>query len=130
MTDRVLRTYQKRLREMASRLNREVTTLQQEAQQSTGMEAGGASDEQADPAAQAAEEGTALALLGTEGHTLAEVNAALDRIDRGTFGRCEACGHAITGARLEALPYARHCIACARRTDALNPAFDPQPADL
>jgi len=117
MTEPVLQAYQKRLWEMSSRLSGEVSTLQREARRPTGTETGGASDDQADPAAQAAEEGTALALLGTEGHILAEVNAALDRIGRGTFGRCEACGHAITRARLDAIPYARHCIACAARAE-------------
>jgi hypothetical protein len=41
------------------------------------------------------------------------VNAALDRIDRGTFGACEECGAKIEKGRLEVLPYARHCAACA-----------------
>jgi RNA polymerase-binding transcription factor DksA len=42
-----------------------------------------------------------------------EVAAALDRIDRGTFGRCENCGTAIAAGRLDALPYTRYCVRCA-----------------
>ena len=46
------------------------------------------------------------------GH-LADVDAALVRVDDGTYGVCERCGSAISEARLEALPAARLCIACA-----------------
>lgn len=41
---------------------------------------------------------------------LAEVNAALDRIDKGTYGACEVCGKAIERDRLEANPSARASI--------------------
>ena len=38
---------------------------------------------------------------------LAEVNAALDRISKGTYGTCETCGKPIEKERLEANPSAR-----------------------
>lgn len=41
---------------------------------------------------------------------LAEVDAALQRIDSGTYGRCELCGERIAEGRLEAMPAARYCI--------------------
>lgn len=47
---------------------------------------------------------------------VAEVDAALARVDAGTYGVCERCGAPIGDARLEALPAARLCIACAART--------------
>lgn len=46
---------------------------------------------------------------------LAELDAALDRVDAGTYGTCESCGRPIAPARLEALPAARRCIVCAAR---------------
>ncbi len=46
---------------------------------------------------------------------LAEVDAALARVEGGTYGTCERCGAAIGAARLEALPAARTCIGCAPR---------------
>ncbi|GAB3034205.1 hypothetical protein GCM10011376_20810 [Nocardioides flavus (ex Wang et al. 2016)] len=46
---------------------------------------------------------------------LAEVDAALQRVDAGTYGVCEGCGAAIGPDRLEALPAARLCIRCAAR---------------
>jgi DnaK suppressor protein len=44
---------------------------------------------------------------------LAETEAALDRIERSAYGRCESCGGAIGRQRLLALPAIRHCIDCA-----------------
>jgi DnaK suppressor protein len=44
---------------------------------------------------------------------LAEVDAALARVEAGTYGVCERCGSPIGAARLEALPAARKCIGCA-----------------
>jgi RNA polymerase-binding transcription factor DksA len=56
--------------------------------------------------------------LGTDaeasGAELAELEAALLRIEAGTWGRCETCGGAIGRTRLRALPEARKCLACAR----------------
>jgi RNA polymerase-binding transcription factor DksA len=43
---------------------------------------------------------------------LAEVDAALGRIDDGTYGLCERCGIAIGVERLEAVPAARTCVGC------------------
>jgi DnaK suppressor protein len=42
------------------------------------------------------------------------VNEALERMNRGQYGRCVECGEAISKPRLQALPYTRHCIGCAR----------------
>lgn len=41
---------------------------------------------------------------------LADVEAALKRLDAGTYGICEACGRPIPGERLDALPATRFCI--------------------
>ncbi|WP_298457430.1 TraR/DksA C4-type zinc finger protein [uncultured Cellulomonas sp.] len=48
-------------------------------------------------------------------HVVAEADAAQDRLTHGRYGRCESCGQPIAPARLEALPLARTCIACAVR---------------
>jgi DnaK suppressor protein len=44
---------------------------------------------------------------------LAEVHAALRKIDEGTYGICEVCGKPIAPARLEAIPSATRCVECA-----------------
>ena len=45
---------------------------------------------------------------------LAAIEAALKRIEEGTFGTCARCGKPIAAARLEAMPYATKCIDCKR----------------
>ena len=55
------------------------------------------------------------ALVQQVRHHLAEIDAALARVDSATYGSCEACGRPVGAARLEALPAARTCIACASR---------------
>jgi DnaK suppressor protein len=44
---------------------------------------------------------------------LAEIDAAVARLDGGTYGTCERCGSPIGEGRLEARPVARTCIRCA-----------------
>ena len=45
---------------------------------------------------------------------LEAVDAALARIDAGTYGRCTTCGNPVGDERLEALPWAALCIDCQR----------------
>jgi len=46
---------------------------------------------------------------------LAQIDAALQRIDDGSYGSCEGCGQPIAAARLELLPFATRCVACAEQ---------------
>lgn len=41
---------------------------------------------------------------------LDDVEAALERLDSGTYGTCEVCEQPVTAARLEAMPSTRFCI--------------------
>ena len=50
-------------------------------------------------------------------HVLAEIDAALERIEAGTYGTCRTCGQPISEERLEAIPYATQCIDCKRREE-------------
>ena len=58
------------------------------------------------------ERGKDLALRETTGRLLAQVEAALERLDRGEYGVCQACGRPIEAERLEALPAAERCRSC------------------
>jgi DnaK suppressor protein len=46
---------------------------------------------------------------------LAEIDAALFRLGRGTFGTCEVCGRKLPLHRLEAIPTTRLCLRCEHR---------------
>lgn len=59
-----------------------------------------------------------LALLEHAKLTAQDVDAALQRIDDGTFGICQSCGHSIAKERLRTLPATLYCIKCARKVQA------------
>lgn len=69
----------------------------------------------ADSAAATAERSEVLALIGTTRERLAEVEAALRKMDEGTYGICEVCERPIAEARLEARPLSLRCVECASR---------------
>ena len=50
-------------------------------------------------------------------HVLADIDAALKRIEDGTFGICTSCGKQIPEERLEARPWATLCIDCQRERE-------------
>ena len=55
------------------------------------------------------------ALLAGARRQLTEIDAAIRRLEDGTYGRCESCGRPIGSARLAARPSASECIDCAGR---------------
>jgi RNA polymerase-binding transcription factor DksA len=58
-----------------------------------------------------------LGLIENEQSTLELVNEALRRMDKGTYGLCGECSEPISKPRLQAIPYATHCIRCARKLE-------------
>lgn len=52
------------------------------------------------------------ALIEHMEESLEQVEAALNRLDEGSYGKCTRCGREIAAERLEALPYAELCIQC------------------
>jgi RNA polymerase-binding protein DksA len=69
---------------------------------------------------------TASATLGREidytlgdnaEQVISEIDAALERIEDGSYGTCSNCGEEIPHARLEANPWASLCIDCKRRAE-------------
>jgi RNA polymerase-binding protein DksA len=56
------------------------------------------------------------ALAGQTRRHLGEIDAALRRLDDGSYGTCTRCGLPIAAERLAARPAADTCIACAART--------------
>ncbi|HEY0442675.1 MAG TPA: TraR/DksA C4-type zinc finger protein [Candidatus Limnocylindrales bacterium] len=69
---------------------------------------------QAAAATQVFEQQRDLALRDRATTQLELVEAALRRIEQGTFGTCSICGEPIATERLEALPWAASCIDCQR----------------
>ena len=72
----------------------------------------GVSSEQADEASALAEYDRNQAMLDNDRALEHQIEAALQRLDGGTYGVCERCGKPINPRRLEALPYATLCVDC------------------
>jgi RNA polymerase-binding transcription factor DksA len=112
------RAYRQRLLALMRRLDRDQSQLKEEALGPTGGEAsGGLSDvplHLADLGSHSFEQELTLGLLESEEQLIEEINAALDRLDQGIYGHCAACKQEIPKERLQALPYARYCVACTR----------------
>jgi len=69
---------------------------------------------QAASATQVFDQNRALALRERAARELAQVDAALARLDAGTYGLCRACGKPIDPERLDALPWAEFDLECQR----------------
>jgi DnaK suppressor protein len=78
---------------------------------------GDAGDDQADAGAKTFEREHELAMTQNARDLLAQNEAALARIDAGTYGVCESCGQPIGKARLQAFPRATLCVSCKQREE-------------
>jgi RNA polymerase-binding transcription factor DksA len=122
MTKTELEGYRKQLQSMRARLTGNISHMTDEALHRQGDETGGNLSHMpihmADLGTDNFEQENTLHLLANEENLLAEIVAALERIDRGTFGVCEECqGPIAPKARLKELPYARYCVQCAKKLD-------------
>jgi DnaK suppressor protein len=61
------------------------------------------------------EEFISMRLNGLDYEQLRLVQEALDRLDSGEFGVCQACEEPISSKRLKAIPWARYCVHCQER---------------
>ena len=121
MSNAELEVYRRRLLDLGRRVGGEVRELWDESMPEADAEAGAgppdALTDRGDVGSHEYEEQVGHALAGNEELLLEEVTAALDRIERRTFGRCGVCGRRIGHDRLRAVPYARYCATCAFRED-------------
>jgi DnaK suppressor protein len=58
-----------------------------------------------------------LGLVGSDKNALDQIEAAIGRIDDGSYGRCDECGKKIPRSRLDAIPYAAQCVGCASQRE-------------
>ena len=76
----------------------------------------------ADQGTDAQEREKAFLFASREGRFLSYLDRALERIEAGTYGYCDACGEPMSKARLEAVPTARLCVACKSKQEEQTPA--------
>lgn len=77
----------------------------------------GLGNHMADDGTEAFDQAAGLALFRNETAILDQVERALARMDKGTYGICERCGQEIDFARLKAIPYASLCIRCQQHVE-------------
>lgn len=58
-----------------------------------------------------------MALAANTREMLVQATHALQRLDEGTYGRCESCGNPIGKARMQAFPRATLCLDCKQRQE-------------
>src|SRR5260370_42011081 len=119
MTNTDLETFRRSLQNLRARLSGNLSHLANEALRSAGGETRGSLSNtpihMADLGTDNFEQEFTLSLLQNEEQVLDEITEALKRMDSGAFGKCEECQGPIPKARLQALPYTRHCVKCARK---------------
>ena len=91
--------------------------LEESAEQDTG--------DDADKASQSIEKELLFELSDNERMTLDHIEAALRKIEKGTYGSCESCRKPIPKPRLEALPFARYCIGCQSSAENVPELTEP-----
>ncbi len=77
-----------------------------------GSEASGSGQHQGDAGSDAYDRDFALSVLAKEQDALYEIEQALQRIKKGSYGICEMSSRKIPQARLEAIPFARLTVEC------------------
>ncbi|MFN2595067.1 MAG: TraR/DksA family transcriptional regulator [Actinomycetota bacterium] len=107
--DQEIQTIRRRLEDEKSTLERQLT---EHGADTTGGVEVGLDEGFADSAQVTTERSELLGLVEQLRDTLELVNAALQRMDQGTYGKCQQCGREIPAERLEAVPTTSLCVDC------------------
>jgi RNA polymerase-binding protein DksA len=114
MTQQMISSYGESLKRERIRILSNIESLRQELAQSLsdGTEEHGLETHLSENATVTFLRERDLSIEENEERLLREIDAALGRIDAGTFGVCTTCGQQVPTERLEALPWAARCIGC------------------
>lgn len=115
-TAKDLETFRGILERMRAALSGDINKLEADAFSVDGRRP--AQDSLADSGSDSFAQEFSLELLQHDEESLGRVTEALERIEGGSFGRCEGCESWIARERLKAMPHASHCIECQRALEA------------
>ncbi|TMD58504.1 MAG: conjugal transfer protein TraR [Chloroflexi bacterium] len=103
-----------KLEEERHRIQAEIEALSEADSQSERERAGraGRGNHMAEDASETFEHEKSLALLHNLRSIESQVDRALAKLEKGTYGQCDDCGKPIAAERLAAIPYAALCIDC------------------
>lgn len=108
MDKRKLKAYRDKLLERREALFRQVS----EAELSSRERDAEATQDPADMAANAYAKELLISMSGNDRRLLAMIDEALARVEAGEYGSCVNCDEPVQEKRLEAVPWARHCLRC------------------
>ena len=114
--------FKDKLHSIRDRLRGDVTAMAEVALRKSGMagsENAGMPIHMAELGSDNFEQEFTLSLMETEEDMLGRVEAALERIGDGSFGRCLQCDSTIAKTRLNAIPYTPVCIKCAEAQESI-----------
>jgi len=109
---------QSRIAEIKAQLEKERNKLLHGMENKPPLEDSGAHGDLVDLSTNYSEHETRLGMAEHERNRLAEITAALQKIEDGTYGICSACGQEIPEARLNAMPTAKLCLNCQSKQEA------------
>lgn len=101
-----------RLENDKKRLEEVLEQTQADAESGDDRHEGSPFGKREEEASQSMELENRLALEKQMRDNLAEITLALEKFEKGTYGKCDVCGKTIDPARLEALPHAVLCVNC------------------
>jgi RNA polymerase-binding transcription factor DksA len=117
-----LKQFKAHLLSLRDQLSKQVGGMERDALQGADQDV--SVDHMADHGSDTFDQDFTLGLIENEEHTIREIDFAIERINDGTFGVCEACVEEplklcktcphIPKARLDAIPYTRYCVEYAR----------------
>jgi len=110
-----LETYKAILLQLQREISGDIHSLEDDAFSTDGDRL--SVDNPADIGSESYSQEFSLELLQRDEATLGEIQEALQRVEAGTFGRCETCDEVIPKVRLNAVPHARLCVECQRKVE-------------
>src|SRR5271169_5703591 len=113
MDKRKAETFKKRLIAKQTELLRQVTKSEQDGREADEE----ATQDIADKAANSYTKEFLFHQSDENRRVLQLVHEAMERMKEGTYGQCVACQEEVQQKRLEAVPWARHCIECQEKQD-------------
>ncbi|MFO0947695.1 MAG: TraR/DksA C4-type zinc finger protein [Planctomycetota bacterium] len=117
-----LKEFHKKLLALRARLTGEVVHLSDEAFHAHGDST--QPNHMAELGSNIHEQDVTIQMLQSEGNILSEIEAAIKRVENGTFGVCEMSGKPIPKARLNAIPWTRYRVECAKIAENRRLASD------
>jgi DnaK suppressor protein len=115
MNSRTMNALRKTLLERREELERDLTHMEGELRDLSvdqEDERGGVGNHFADDGSSLGEQERISTIGSNFREQIQMIDAAIERMDEGTYGICQRCGQPINEERLEALPFVAYCITC------------------